>query len=268
MIADDEPTPAVSVADVSVRERDRFAELRVTRPAPTDLGTTRYAWKTRAGSALAGSDFKPSSGVVGFGTEDTSQTIRVPLLRDDVWEPAEAFTVVVSAAPLSSPWGPFPGPIDDGVATVTIAQDPNDLGDDGVPVIGATRLRGVVRVRRIGRLRHGVDRSQRGDVVDARRGAVRLWMPGVGPSTRHRRRREDPLVLPARARRPALRARRDLRRPGRPAGPRPRRDRASPRPPPPLAHRPGLRHHPRVASSPAGSGRAPASCAPGTPRRF
>jgi hypothetical protein len=180
LITDDEPTPAVSVGDVSVRERDRFAELRVTRPAPTRLGSTRYAWSTRSGSAVAGSDFKSASGVVGFGIDDTSQTIRVPLVRDSVHEADERFTVTFGPAELPSPWGWFTGPIDDGVATVTIEGDGTDLGDDGVPIMTASPLRGVVRVRGMGRLPHGVP-VQRGDVIDARRGAARLWLPGVGP---------------------------------------------------------------------------------------
>jgi hypothetical protein len=180
LIADDEPTPAASVGDVSVRERDGFAVLRVTRPAPTRLGATRYAWETRSGSALAGSDFKSASGVVGFGVDDTSHTIRVPLVRDSVREPDERFTVTLGPAELPSPWGWFTGPIDDGVAAVTIEGDGTDLGDDGVPIMTASPLRGIVKLRGKGRLRGGVP-VQRGDVIDARRGAARLWLPGVGP---------------------------------------------------------------------------------------
>ena len=169
-ILDDEPTPPASVADVRVSERAGEAVVAVTRPAVSLIGDAMYDWRVRG--------VPRSGGRVGFGTADTAAELRVPIADDIRPEPDERLEVVLSpAAELPSPWGFFPGPVADGLATVTVVDD-----DRRRIVVSATPLRGRVRLggRRIG----AATEIPRGGRVDARRGAVRIAVDVRGRRTR------------------------------------------------------------------------------------
>ena len=89
--------------------------------ASSDTVTAEYA--TGTGTATADEDYEVTTGTLTFPALETAQTIRVPIIDDDLDEATETFTVMLLNASNST--------IADGEATGTIAD--NDL-----PVVGVT----------------------------------------------------------------------------------------------------------------------------------
>ena len=90
-------TTIISIGGSSAAEGDGAMEFPVTLSmAASRAVTVEYA--TSAGSATAGVDYEETSGTLTFTPETTEQTIRVAILDDDVDEPAETFTIALSAA--------------------------------------------------------------------------------------------------------------------------------------------------------------------------
>ncbi len=132
----DDDEPWLSIADASLGEGAgdgmmRFAVSLTGAPAAETI-TVGYA--TVDGNAIAGEDYIRTTGELTFEPGETEHEIRVPVLDDDVSEPDETFTIVLSA--------PDGVDIIDGTATGTIRNDdaalrlaaPSltiDEGDDG-----------------------------------------------------------------------------------------------------------------------------------------
>ncbi|SIR89146.1 type I secretion C-terminal target domain (VC_A0849 subclass) [Sphaerotilus natans] len=133
---DDRPTIAIN--DVVVNEAGNYAEFTVTLTGATAL-PVNVAFATRDGTALAGSDYTATSGVLTFAPGETSKTIRVPIVNDSpaVYEGAEAFTVELSASADASQ--PLNARITDPSGTGTIVDDgtgtvnPNPDGSTPAP---------------------------------------------------------------------------------------------------------------------------------------
>ena len=90
-------TTVLSIGGSSAAEGDGAMEFPVKLSmAASRAVTVEYA--TSAGSATAGVDYEETSGTLTFTPETTEQTIRVAILDDDVDEPAETFTIALSAA--------------------------------------------------------------------------------------------------------------------------------------------------------------------------
>ena len=111
--------PMLSIGDASVDEGDSGSvtlNFTVTLShAATD--TVTVEWETADGTATAGTDYTAGNGTLTFNTGDSSRTVFVTVASDDVDEPDETFTVM-----LSNPSG---ATIEDGAATGTIRD-----GDD------------------------------------------------------------------------------------------------------------------------------------------
>ena len=109
--------PMLSIDDASVDEGDSGSvTMRFTvtlSQAATE--TVTVDWTTQGGTAAAGTDYTPGNGTLTFNTGDSSKTVTVSVVGDDVDEPNETFTVR-----LSSPSG---ATISDGTATGTITDD-------------------------------------------------------------------------------------------------------------------------------------------------
>ncbi len=133
---DDRPTIAIN--DVVVNEAGNYAEFTVTLTGATAL-PVNVAFTTRDGTALAGSDYTPTSGLLTFLPGETTKTIRVPIVNDSpaVYEGAEAFTVELSASTDASK--PLNARITDPSGTGTIVDDgtgtvnPNPDGNTPTP---------------------------------------------------------------------------------------------------------------------------------------
>ncbi|HSD66742.1 MAG TPA: FG-GAP-like repeat-containing protein [Vicinamibacteria bacterium] len=111
------PPPTLSVGDVTVTEGDSGitdALVSLTLDGPTtSLVTASYA--TADGSAAAGSDYLPASGVVTIPPGATATTVRVPVLGDRVLEPDETSSFNVPQATNAI--------VSDGTGVVTLAND-------------------------------------------------------------------------------------------------------------------------------------------------
>jgi hypothetical protein len=97
-IADDEPR--IHVNDTFVQEGDvgsSTGEFTVSMAAPYDLPVT-INFATADGTATADSDYTAASGTVTIAPGQTSQTIPVAVIGDQIGEPTETFVVKLSTS--------------------------------------------------------------------------------------------------------------------------------------------------------------------------
>ncbi len=90
--------PSISVADTTVTEGDSgsvSAAFAVTLSAAAS-GPVSVHYATSNGTALSGSDYAATSGVLTFAAGETSKTIPVSVLGDLLDEAAEDFTLTLS----------------------------------------------------------------------------------------------------------------------------------------------------------------------------
>jgi uncharacterized protein len=116
-IIDNDVTQAVSIADSAIVEGDNgvtYLSFTVSLAAPA-AGTITVDFATADGSATAGQDYLPVSGQVSFAAGETSKTILIPVIGDDLSEANETLTVTLSNAVGAA--------IGDGAATGTITND-------------------------------------------------------------------------------------------------------------------------------------------------
>ena len=126
-IADDDPTPAISLTTTSIAEgtsgtHDR--ELVATLSAPSGRAVSAD-WATASGSALASADFTAAAGTLSFAPGDTTETFEVTTIGDFDDESDETFTIVFSD--LVNVAGP-PAP-----ASVTILDDDEPCVGESTP---------------------------------------------------------------------------------------------------------------------------------------
>ena len=100
-IYDDDNPPYISALNISVNEppvantATALVIVRLTNPT-TQTATVNYS--TANGTAIAGSDYVATSGVLTFAPLETTKTIAVQILGDNLNEPNENFTVNFSNA--------------------------------------------------------------------------------------------------------------------------------------------------------------------------
>jgi hypothetical protein len=97
-IVDDDPPPAATIEDVTVKEGDSGttpADFTVALNGPSGKPIT-IDWATKDGTATAGSDYTSGSGTLSFAPGETTKTITLPVLGDTATEPDETFTVELS----------------------------------------------------------------------------------------------------------------------------------------------------------------------------
>ena len=128
----------VSVADASATEgTDATIDFVVTLNAQDDCKTVTVDWATEDGTATAGEDYTAANGTLTFGPGETTKTVSVAVLDDEVEDDDETFTLT-----LSNPQGVE---VEDGEATGTIldAQAPANRAPTGLPTISGTAEVGV-----------------------------------------------------------------------------------------------------------------------------
>ncbi|MFM7424449.1 MAG: Calx-beta domain-containing protein [Elainella sp.] len=127
--------PTFFLADTTVTEgQDRTAQIGVTLSrASTETITISYS--TADGTAVQGSDYQASSGVLTFAPGQTRQTISVPILADATPESNETFTIN-----FSNPTGN--AVLSDQQATVTIG----DVIQSAVSLVLPDGIRNLVLV--------------------------------------------------------------------------------------------------------------------------
>jgi hypothetical protein len=84
-----------SLAANSVFESTASASVTVTRSGDTS-GTTTVDYATSGDTATAGTDYTTVSGTLTFAPGETSKTITIPIINDNVYEGNETFAITLS----------------------------------------------------------------------------------------------------------------------------------------------------------------------------
>jgi hypothetical protein len=96
---DDEPTPALSIADASLAEGDAGTSTAgfIVTLAPPSRQTITVQYTTADGTASTPGDYTATTGTLTFLPSDTSKTIFVDVVGDTSVEPDETFGVTLSS---------------------------------------------------------------------------------------------------------------------------------------------------------------------------
>lgn len=121
-IIDDDAASTLSVTDtaISVEEGTATASITVQRSG-NSASAASVDFSTRDGTAIAGQDYRATSGTLTFAAGQTSQTLTVPILNDIVVEGDEIFSVT-----LSNPMG---GTLGNSITNITIIDNDLALGN-------------------------------------------------------------------------------------------------------------------------------------------
>jgi acetyl esterase/lipase len=95
-LCDPGPQPTIAAPDVASTEAAGAASISLTLPSPT-CRDVKVSFSTRDQTAVAGQDYKATSGSLVIPAGSTAGTITVPLFADSVDEPDERFTVTLSS---------------------------------------------------------------------------------------------------------------------------------------------------------------------------
>ena len=117
-INDDDPRVRFSSASYTVSESSSTATITVQRTGAT-APVVSVPYSTSDGTALAGFDYTPTSGVLTFASGQTSKTFTVPILNDTSAEGSQTINLA-----LGNPIGALLGTPDAAVLTIT----DNDTG--------------------------------------------------------------------------------------------------------------------------------------------
>jgi uncharacterized repeat protein (TIGR01451 family) len=132
--------PEISVVDAEVSESTAAAEVGVILSRPSNR-TTRVAFVSVDGSAVAGADYEAVSGTLSMGVGELGGTVVVPILADSLLEGAETFDIEISS--------PENGTVADSVGTVTI------IDDEGPPALDAMKSAELIDTDGDGKLNPG-----------------------------------------------------------------------------------------------------------------
>lgn len=137
-----EPLAVFSLGQATYAAHEHDGSLAVTVRRAGSLAAGTVTASTEAGTATAGSDFTPESGVLDFATGQTTASFVVPLLRDRAGkEGDETFAIVLSAPSAGGVLG------DPARATVTLHDDPPPAAapDRTRPRLSVAGLRRTIR---------------------------------------------------------------------------------------------------------------------------
>jgi len=126
----------VSVNNTTASEtRDDTADFTVNL-TPASRGTLTVDYATADGTAVAGDDYESKSGTLRFAAGETSKTVSVPIIDDDVEDSGEKFTLTLSNPTggvfFATPSGTLLGSTATATATIWNTETP--------PAVTAVRL--------------------------------------------------------------------------------------------------------------------------------
>jgi Ca2+-binding RTX toxin-like protein len=122
----------VDSPNITAGEGAGTARVTITRRNPT--GSTSVQYSTANGTAVAGTDYTPTSGTLDFAPGEVAKTVSIPLIDNNTDQPNRNFDLNVSLPP-----GAEALLAQNTKTTVTIADDettpgpPPDRDSDGVP---------------------------------------------------------------------------------------------------------------------------------------
>ena len=159
ILEDDAPTLLIADAEASEGDGEMAFAVRLSVPSSRTV-TVEYA--TADGTALAGTDYEETTGTLTFSAETTAQTIRVPIIDDDLDEVAEAFTVaLVNASNATVEDGEAIGEIaDNDLPVVSVTTDLTGVEEGGTVAFTLTRIGDLT-----GTLTVPVDVTERGSFL-------------------------------------------------------------------------------------------------------
>ncbi|MGZ8251675.1 MAG: beta strand repeat-containing protein, partial [Methylophilaceae bacterium] len=137
-ITDNDPTPSLTVSDVTVNESAGTATFTVTLSAASGQ-TVTVGYNTADGIAAAGSDYSSTAGTLTFTPGTLTQTITVPITNDTTDEPNETFFVNLVT--------PTNATISDGFGVGTIVD--NDNAPTISSVTAASQIEGTSLVHTV-----------------------------------------------------------------------------------------------------------------------
>ena len=108
------PASQLSVNDASASEEDDSTIDFTVNLSPASVESVTVSYDTANGTATAGNDYTAASGTLTFNAGQTTKTLRVSIIDDDLHETDETFTLT-----LSNPTG---AEINDATATGTITN--------------------------------------------------------------------------------------------------------------------------------------------------
>lgn len=114
------PKPRLTAAAVTVAENAGKAVVSLTLSKKARK-TVKVAWTTKDGTAVAGSDYTKSAGIVRIKKGKRAGTITVPVLDDVVHEATETFSIALSSKQAT------------GVRAVTVTIGDNDAATPPAP---------------------------------------------------------------------------------------------------------------------------------------
>lgn len=135
-ITDDDAPPNLSINNITVGEGNSGASnasFTLSLDA-TSSKTITVNYETLAGTAVAGTDYTPSSGTITFTPGDSQKTVNIPVIGDTIDEDNETFFVNLSSqtnAALADDQGQATINDDDAPPTISVANVTVVEGDSG-----------------------------------------------------------------------------------------------------------------------------------------
>ena len=173
-IADNDDTPALTIADANAAEGDREITFAVTLGAASSLEVT-VDWTTADGTATADADYVAADGRLTFAPGQTEATIAVAVFNDALDEGDETLTIALS--------DPTNATIAEGTATGTITDDDPSVEKAWLARFGrttASQVMDAVSDRLTGRSGQGAHLTLGGQRVTAAAVAGRGGANAVG----------------------------------------------------------------------------------------
>ena len=135
-----EDDPAIRIADAAALEGDGEMAFSV-RLSVVSIQTVTVDWTTADGTAIAGQDYEATTGTLTFSALATTQTIRVPIIDDDLDEAAETFTVALSNSNVAIAEGEATGVIvDNDLPVVSVTTDLTGVEEGETVAFTLTRV--------------------------------------------------------------------------------------------------------------------------------
>ena len=124
-ITDDDGAPTISIADAATSNENAAAITTTVTMSGASASTITLNWSTSDGTASAGDDYSTAGGILIFNPGETSKTVSVNVLADNLPEGTETFNIglsnVSSGATIADATGVITITDDDGNPTISIS---------------------------------------------------------------------------------------------------------------------------------------------------
>ena len=124
-ITDDDGAPTISIADAATSNENAAAITTTVTMSGASASTVTLNWSTSNGTASAGDDYSTAGGTLIFNPGETSKTVSVNVLADNLPEGTETFNIglsnVSSGATIADATGVITITDDDGNPTISIS---------------------------------------------------------------------------------------------------------------------------------------------------